>query len=192
MPETDWENLVRQHSGIVWQTAWRLLRDEAEASDCYQETFVSALEVAGREPVGNWPALLRHLATNHALTRLRRRHRRDRYEHNGRHDPIELSSLPTRQSGPVENAQAHELAERLDVALASIPADQAEVFCLRFFGDLSNGDIARRLGVTANAVGVLLHRARSHIGRLLSPDTKPGTLENRQDPHRNTSSEVKP
>jgi len=32
------------HGPLVWQTAWRLLGHEADAADCFQETFVSAME----------------------------------------------------------------------------------------------------------------------------------------------------
>ena len=41
---TDWEHVVRTHGPLVWQTAWRLLGQEADAADCFQETFVSAME----------------------------------------------------------------------------------------------------------------------------------------------------
>jgi len=40
-----------------------LLRHEADSADCFQRTFISALEVTKRETVRNWPGLLRRLAT---------------------------------------------------------------------------------------------------------------------------------
>ena len=159
----DWQTIISRHSGIVWQTSWRLLRNEAEAADCYQDTFLAAIQVANREPVLNWPALLRSLATNHALTRLRRRH-----EVHPASDAV-LAAMPAPQSNPADQAQAAELLERLSRSLAALTPQQAEVFCLRFFSDMTNEEIARELGITKSAVGVLLHRARSQIASMLAP-----------------------
>jgi len=66
----DWQAIVRQHGQVVWQTAFRLLDSEADAADCFQETFISALAVSQRQRIKNWRALLRHLATARALDRL--------------------------------------------------------------------------------------------------------------------------
>lgn len=158
----DWERIVGQHSGIVWQTAWRLLRNEPEAADCYQDTFLSAIQIANRQTVWNWPALLRRLATNHALTRLRRRQSGGTIL-----DSVDLAKLSAAQPDPLQQAESTELSERLDAALASLPLDEAEVLCLRFFSDMTYGQIGRQLNRSPNAVGVLLHRARREIGRLL-------------------------
>ena len=37
----DWDSIVRNHTPLVWGTAWRLLGDQAEAADCYQDTFLA-------------------------------------------------------------------------------------------------------------------------------------------------------
>jgi RNA polymerase sigma-70 factor, ECF subfamily len=55
------------------------------------------------------------------------------------------------------------LIGRLRQALMHLPADQAEVFCLRYFEQLSNQEIALQLTINANHVGVLLHRAREAL-----------------------------
>ena len=52
---TDWPAIVGEHGPLVWRTAYRLLGGHADAADCFQETFVSAMDVAGREDVENWP-----------------------------------------------------------------------------------------------------------------------------------------
>jgi len=158
----DWPTIISAHSGIVWQTAWRILRNEAEAADCYQDTLLAAIQIANREPILNWPALLRRLATNNALTRLRRRHE----VHPA--DNAALAAMPAPWSDPVNEAQAGELLERLNRSLAELPPQQAEVFCLRFFSDMTNEEIARMLRISKSAVGVLLHRARVQIAKTLA------------------------
>jgi RNA polymerase sigma-70 factor, ECF subfamily len=65
--------------------------------------------------------------------------------------------------------QAVDLLEQLNRSLAELPPQQAEVFCLRFFSDMTNQEIARELRISKSAVGVLLHRARAQIANLLAP-----------------------
>ena len=159
----DWERIVKRCGPTVWRTAWRLLGRHADAADCYQEAFASALEIARRERVQNWKALLRQLATRRALDILRRRYRTS--EH--REEAVEVAMLATEVGNPVKTAEAGELAERLREGIARLPQRQAEAFCLRFVEGMSYRGIARRLGMDTNAVGVLLHRARKRLGELL-------------------------
>ena len=163
---TDWEKIVARHSGIVWQTAYRLLGDHADASDCFQDTFVAALVVSRRQYVRNWAGLLRKLATCKALDRLRSRIRHA--AHNS--ETPDWVAVASQNPGPAQQAAATELSERLRLALAALPDGQAEVFALRYVSDLKYREIARLLGLNTSAVGVLLHRARLGLQKLLLPD----------------------
>lgn len=161
---TNWAEIVHRHRGVVWQTAFRLLGNRDDAADCFQETFLAALELSRRQRVRNWPALLRRLCTCRALDELRRRLRLAAR----RDEPGDWSDVVGENPGPVQQAQAAELSERLREALADLPERQAEVFCLRFVSDLSYREIARALGLRASAVGALLHRARKQLREVLS------------------------
>ncbi|HUS47981.1 MAG TPA: sigma-70 family RNA polymerase sigma factor [Phycisphaerae bacterium] len=162
---TDWPAIVGRHESAVWQTAYRLLGNRADASDCFQETFLSALELSRRQKVRNWSALLMRVCTCRAMDQLRRRCRRaDRHE-----DVADWAAVASPNPGPSEWALAAELSQRLRLALAALPGRQAEVFCMRCLNDLSYRAIARLLGIKTSAVGVLLHRARSRLRELLSP-----------------------
>lgn len=165
----NWEAIVRRHSRSVWHAAYRLLGNDADAADCVQETFVSALAVSRREPVRDWPALLGRLATARALDRLRQRIRET-----GRIGATpQWSDLPSPEVGPAAHAEAAELAERLREALALLPHQQAEVFCLRHFDALSDRQIARQLALKNGTVRVLLHRARTRLRELLASVAAP-------------------
>ena len=162
---TDWQTIVHSHKGAVWRTAYRLLGNTDEAADGFQETFLAALQLARREPVRSWPALLGRLATRRALDRLRKRIRDA-----GRHEDLaDWTTVASGNPGPVQEAQATELSARLRKALTQLPPQQAEVFCLRSVNDLSYREIARQLDLKTSAVGVLLHRARSRLRELLGP-----------------------
>ena len=157
--------IVDQHGQLVWATAWRLLGNAADSLDCYQETFLDAVKVARREPVNNWIALLRHLATARRLDLLRSRCR----QQNRTELIVDPNGLVGHEADPRQEAEANELAERLRAVLAQLPPDQAEVFCLGCLDKLSYREIAERLKLTTDAVGVLLHRARKRLRELLIP-----------------------
>ncbi len=89
MQVVDWQVIIEKHGPAVWQTSYRLLGNHSDAADCFQETFVSALEFCRRQRVRNFPALLARLATARAIDQLRRRFRRSRSET----DPADWAAL---------------------------------------------------------------------------------------------------
>ena len=162
---TDWENIVEKHREMVWRTAYRLLGNEADAADCFQETFISALQLSRKEEVRNWSGLLRRVAITRALDQLRRRVRQKTQSVN-LNDCHSLADDSTRPEQALEDA---ELGRQLRWALAQLPAEQAESFCLRHLEGLSYRQIARQMGIKTNTAGVLLHRACSRLQELLNP-----------------------
>ena len=171
---TDWPAVVRDHGPLVWRTAYRLLNHDADAADCFQRAFLSAVELVAAEPVRHWPAVLVRLATARALEQLRQRYRRHE-----RFAALPDEPVSTGATDPLADAAAGELADALRAALAAIDPTQAEVFCLVCLEGLSNRDAANQLGITANHAGVLLHRARAALrDRLKAFDPTPeGTRE---------------
>ena len=159
----DWQRIVTEHGPAVWRTAYRLLRNNADADDCMQEAFLSAVEISRREPVRNWGALLTRITTARAVDRLRRRLR----EAARRDDPADVAAVPETGPSPDARAQDAELAARLLMGISRLPSRQAEAFFLRFLSDLAYDEIADELGIEANHVGVLLHRARSKLQGLM-------------------------
>lgn len=156
---TDWSQIVEQHGTAVWRTVQRLLGNEADAADCFQNVFLSALEVSRKERVESWPALLQTLANARSLDCLRRRYRKlDRLT-----GPLQTEPSDVRRGDPVDITTGRELAEELRRALAEIDDREAEVFCLSCLQGRSYRDIADQLDVTVNHVGVLLNRARSNL-----------------------------
>jgi RNA polymerase sigma-70 factor (ECF subfamily) len=155
----EWSQIVQQHGPLVWQTLHRLLTNEADEADCFQATFVSALELSRTEAILSWPALLRHLATIRALECLRQRVRQT----NRQRKLPDGGLVDDRAINPLKAAEGSELAEHLRQALAELDVRQSQVFCLACLEGLSYQEIARHLGVTVNHVGVLLNRARTAL-----------------------------
>jgi RNA polymerase sigma-70 factor, ECF subfamily len=155
----DWPAIVKQHSPIVWQTVYRLLGNHADASDCFQETFTCVLTLSRRQTINNWPAILKRIATTRAIDRLRQRIRQNDKTNN----LDDWTGLAAQNPGPVRQTENLELGDQLRQALARLPADQSQVFCLKFLEDMTYDQIADYLGLDANTVGVLLHRARGKL-----------------------------
>jgi RNA polymerase sigma factor (sigma-70 family) len=160
--DVDWPGIVSRDGPVVWRTVYRLLGNRPDAEDCYQETFLSALDLWRRQPVRNSRAMLQRLATARAMDRLRSRYR------NAARGTIpgispECDQTKSGIPGPSELAASAELSARLREALATLPARQADVFCLFCLDGWSYQEIAGHLNITLDAVGVLLHRARAKL-----------------------------
>jgi len=160
----DWQKIVSRYHVLVWNTAYRLLGNHADAMDCAQETFISALKLSRQKQIRHWGGLLRRSATARALDQLRHRLRRSERTC----EQSDWSAVPSHHSEPAQQIENHELGMKLREALAQIPAQQAEVFCLRCMDEMSYREIARQLDIKQGTVGVLLLRARSRLRELLS------------------------
>jgi RNA polymerase sigma-70 factor (ECF subfamily) len=174
MEQSQWAAIVRQNSPLVWRTVYRLLAHDADAADCFQETFVSAWRFSRRQTVRNWPALLQRLATMRALDHLRRRRRGEK------HLSVQsnLNELPAAEIDPPAQVQSAELAEQLRKALADLPAQQSEIYCLRHLNGFSYEQIAEELEINVSAVGVNLHRATEKLRAALTPILSDETASN--------------
>ncbi|HEX5472813.1 MAG TPA: sigma-70 family RNA polymerase sigma factor [Lacipirellulaceae bacterium] len=170
----DWSQIVNEHGPLVWRTAQRLLQHEADTADCFQRTFIAALELSQRETIRDWPALLRRLATARALEQLRKRMLdRGRFGADGGKSGVDRRA-DIKAIEPNDAASAHELADHLRLALSQIEPLQAEVFCLACLDDRSYAEIARQLDITSNYVGVLLNRAKAALReRLAAHEPRP-------------------
>ena len=161
----DWPAISREYGPLVWRTGYRLLTSGADAADCYQETFLSALDVSRRQDVRNWPGLLQRLATARALDILRRR--RSRPDHSSQASDVDWEQVRSAEPAPLQRAIDAELMQSLRDALAKLPPQQGEVFCLRELNGLSYEEIAEETGMSADGVGVTLHRAKARLRELL-------------------------
>jgi len=159
----DWDELVRREGPAVWRTIYRLVQNQADADECLQETFVAAVKLSNYQAVGNWQALLKRLAIARAVDCVRQRLRRTRRE-----DAIDVAMIAATVPDPHEQAETAELATALRWALAQIPARSAEVFCLHELEGWSYQEIGDQLSLSSNAIGVLLHRTRQKLRKLLS------------------------
>jgi len=143
---------------MAFETAWRILGQAQDAEDAVQEALLTAVRLCEDQGVGNWGGLLRRIVARRALDRLRTRRPAA---------PLVGEEQAPAAEQPDRLAMDRELARQLRAAVARLPERQGEVFSLRFFGELSNGEIAATLEISLDAVGVALHKARQQLKQSL-------------------------
>ena len=160
----EWQKICDQYGSLVWATVYRILSDENEALDCCQDVFSEAWRRADREPVEDWARLLRWLAVRRAIDRLRQQRRDKKLLLELRKGAVVADGSP----GPVEAAELNELMERVRSELVRLPQRQAEVVWLRCVEERTYAEIAAEMGVDTNSVGVILHRAKTQLRKVLA------------------------
>jgi len=146
----EFDQLYRSSRDDVYAYAAGLLRDPAAAEDVTATTFERAYRKRSRFDPGRGSARawLFGIARNAALDELRRRGRQAALTA----DPVDVASLADHP------AEAGERRIVLTGALRDLEPRERELVALKFFAGLSNGEIARVLGISESNAGTRLHR----------------------------------
>lgn len=163
---------VELHSPGVYRLALRMMRNEAEAEDVVQETFLSAFKAIdsfeGRAGLSTW---LYRIAYNAALMRLRRAQPltvsvdEPLELEDGAEVPRELRDWCCLPERDFETAEARTELER---AIRELPEKLRAVFVLRELEGLTTEQAAEALDLSADNVKTRLHRARLWLRERLS------------------------
>ena len=169
------EELVTRHEGRVYALAWRMLRNQHDAEDITQQTFLDALEhldsFRGDARFGTW--LLR-IATYAALKVIRKRQGLDTIS-------LESAAHPNAEEGaprpdfiadwrdsPEHLVHNRETARLIEGALDELDEKHRMVFLLRDVEGLSIRETAETLGIYEANVKVRLLRARLQLRERLT------------------------
>ncbi|HEV3031502.1 MAG TPA: sigma-70 family RNA polymerase sigma factor [Polyangia bacterium] len=161
------EELLGRYEDKVFRLAYRILRNETDAKEILQETFVSIWRkldtFKGDSQFGSW---VYRIATNAALMRLRA-HRR--------HPEVSTEELPVGyldnygtpmpagenwSKRPDDELQSSELRSHIQAAVDALPDIYRTVFVIRDVEGLSTEETADVLGISVPTVKTRLHRAR--------------------------------
>jgi RNA polymerase sigma-70 factor, ECF subfamily len=149
-PQELLERLYRASRDDVYAYVAMLLRERALAEDvtalAFERAFRRRRQFDPRR--GSERAWLFGIARNAALDELRRR---------ARATPCAIEQPEDAEAG---RDQFEAVLRRTTVleAVAALPPRERELIALKFHAALSNGEIARVLGVSESNVGTLLHR----------------------------------
>ena len=156
------DELYRQHAGRLYNLAFRMLGNGADAEDAVQDTFLAAhrrLETfRGEAALGTW---LYRLTVNQCLDRLRSRTARDG-------QATDSLDEPARSWQPA--ARGDSTIERLDLksAIARLPEGSRAVFVLHDVEGLEHREIATALGISEGTSKSQVHKARLRIRNYLT------------------------
>jgi RNA polymerase sigma-70 factor (sigma-E family) len=165
--ELDAERAVKAiystHYRSLVRLAALLVRDVATAEEIVQESFL-AMHAAWRRLQDNEKALsyLRQSVVNRSRSVLRHRVVVDR------NAPKPAPDMPSAEQGALT------LLERMAVvsALRSLPPRQREALVLRYYGDLSEAQIATAMGISRGAVRTHTARAIASLRAVLEMETQ--------------------
>jgi RNA polymerase sigma-70 factor (ECF subfamily) len=171
--------LVERHSRPLFRLAYRLTRNEEDAEDVVQETFLKAYrrldQFESRANFGSW---LYRIAANCAMDLLRGRMRREEQSlPHGPGEEGELMPLAASDPGPDRMAQAAELRRRIGAAMSRLSPLERAAFVLRHFEELSTREIGEALGLETGAVKQGVFRAVRKMRAALAPVADFSTAE---------------
>jgi RNA polymerase sigma-70 factor, ECF subfamily len=168
--------LIRPYERSVFVMALSLLRNEADAEDVAQESFIKAYRnlasFRGDAKFGTW---LISIALNEARSRIRRSKtvRVDSLDQ----DPeapghISPALLRDWREIPSQVLERGEVRVMLQEAIAALPESYREVLLLRDVEELSTLEAATVLQISTASIKVRLHRARMMLQKNLTPKLK--------------------
>jgi len=149
--------LIEAYQAPVFNLAYRILGDPAEAEDAAQETFVRVYtRLRTYEPERKFSSWILSITSHYCIDCLRRRHG----SHVSLDDVLAQQAFADPGAGPERQALQRESQESVHAMIAQLPAPYRVVLALRYWQDLSYDEMAEMLGTTASAVKSRLHRAR--------------------------------
>lgn len=162
--QADWRKVVEKHGRRVFRIALRILGSVHDAEDVAQEVFAEAYQLHRAGPVHSMTGLLVRLATLRAIDHRRRNRPVEELCDHDRVSPIE----------PYEEVAANELSEWLRAAMDRLPAQQAAVFSMVYFEEMSRDQVASNLDISPEAVSSALYKARQYLLSQLSVSNRGG------------------
>jgi RNA polymerase sigma-70 factor, ECF subfamily len=159
--------LVREHQRMVYQLSLNLLGDHNEALDLSQEVFLRVFRTIhgfrGQSALRTW---IYRIVVNQARNRQRWWRRRYKSQQVSLDDHLrDHGDFAERNDNgsPDRLLGQKELAERIRVALESLPFEQRTALVLREIDGLSYEEIGYSLGVAVGTVKSRLARAREAL-----------------------------
>ena len=165
--ETAIRSIMQANNRRLYRLARGILRNDGEAEDVVQETYVRAFthlaEFRGDSSLATW---LARIAMNEALGRLRRQR-----------PAVELSSLPpgtleaqiiqfphsAQSEDPEKSMAQREIQHVVEHAIDELPAAFRIVFITRVIEGMNVEETAEILGLKPETVKTRLHRARAML-----------------------------
>ncbi len=157
--------LVRQYQQRLYWHVRRILLDHEDSNDAIQNVFIKVWNNLGNfrgdSQLFTW---LYSIATNEALTALRKRKRRYFISF----DSIEYEMAEKLASDPLFSGDKIQL--KLQQAVVRLPPQQRLIFNMKYFEGMKYEQIAEILGLTVGALKASYHHAVKKISKYVTND----------------------
>lgn len=146
--------LVERFRGQVFGLCYRMLGQRQDAEDAAQETFVRVLKNLHRwDQARDFEPWLFAIAGNRCRTALSAR----------KHRPMSEAVLDIIPDKEPDHRPAQQLAEEVQLALATLRDEYRQAFVLFHEQELSYADIAAAMEVPLGTIKTWVHRARREL-----------------------------
>jgi RNA polymerase sigma-70 factor, ECF subfamily len=164
------DNLITLHRERIYMHTFQIVRDEEDALDLTQETFIRAWRsLAGFDGTATLSSWLHRIATNAAIDLCRRRRIRPQTEIGPGSMKIDPASrtTPSKPEAPGASIDRAVIRRRVEEAFSALSPEHRAVIVLKEIEDLSYEEIARHLGCSLGTVMSRLFYARKKLQTLL-------------------------
>lgn len=158
---------MQEHGSVLITVLWRILGNEEDVCDVYQETFLRLANQPNQRKPDHMRAYLFRTAANIAISMLRRRHIEKKYQQH----LSKIEQAPV--SDPAGFLDAAQLQKQLREAISRLPEYMGDVVVLRDLAELPYSEVAKTLGITSTAARVYRHKAIRLLSQWMSrPKTR--------------------
>lgn len=154
--------LIERYGKALSAVLERALGSAADADDVFQETWIRVVRSAHRyDPEQKFSAWLFAIAWNQV---------KDRWAARRPSDPVDLEGLVSQERSPEEVALAADRADRIRSLVARLPERLSQAVLLRYFEEMSEKDVAERLGIPLGTVKSRLHHGLKKLAEAMEEE----------------------
>lgn len=142
----------------------RILGDSRDAEECMSDALLKLWNSIPPQKPDSLGAFLSKVVRNLSLDVFRRKGAQKR----GGDEDIPFEELSECIPDNAEEAENDAVREVLNKFLETLPQEQRVYFMRRYYYGEPLAEIAKRYGVSANSLGVTMHRLRKRFGKMLT------------------------
>jgi RNA polymerase sigma-70 factor, ECF subfamily len=154
--------LIERYQKPLAAVLQRALGASPDVDDVFQETWIRVVRSAHRyDPEQRFSAWLFAIAWNLV---------KDRWSRRIAQADVDLAAMASPERSPEERAVAEDRAERVRELVARLPERLAQAILLRYFEELSEKDVAERLGIPVGTVKSRLHHGLKRLAESIDEE----------------------
>jgi len=165
------EQLYSRYANILYATAMKFLKEDADAQDVVQDVFIQIWDKAKLyDPAKGKPLTWALTMTrNRSIDRIRAIQRRTRLRDDFEKETVVDESAGLREA--LSGVDASERSQILRDAVGRLSPEQRKVIELAFFGGLTQSEVADRLGEPLGTVKARARRGLMKLKEILGPQS---------------------